>query len=249
VFGRTDAMMRAADPQSPVTQPDHDLAQLELFQYAQRLGDEKRAHPADDVWSILANAELDDGDGSAEQLTELELDMFFLVLSIAGSETTRNTISQGLLALLEHPDQLARLRRDPSLLEPATEEMIRWSSPVLSFARSATVDTELGGQAIRAGDRVALLYPSANRDERAFAEPFRFDVTRSPNPHVGFGGGGVHFCLGAHLARREIRAIYKELLTRCASIELTGEPTWMVAGPDQSVGVSVDRLPVRVSSR
>jgi cytochrome P450 len=248
VFGRTDTVMRAADPRSPIAQADHDLAQLELFQYAQRLGEEKRSHPADDVWSILANAELDDGEGGAERLTELELDMFFLVLAIAGSETTRNTISQGLLALLDQPDQLARLRGDPSLLEPATEEMIRWSSPVLSFARTATVDTELGGQVIRAGDRIALLYPSANRDERAFVEPFRFDVTRSPNPHVGFGGGGVHFCLGAHLARREIRAIYQELLTRCASIEVTGAPTWMVAGPDQSVGVSVDTLAVRVSS-
>ena len=117
-----------------------------------------------------------------------------------------------------------------------------------SFGRTATVDTELGGQTISAGDRIALLYPSANRDERAFTEPFRFDVTRSPNPHVGFGGGGVHFCLGAHLARREIRAIYQELLTRCASIEITGNPTWMVAGPDQSVGVSVDTMPVRVST-
>ena len=248
VFGRTDTLMRAADPRSSLTQGDHDLAQVELFQYAQRLGDEKRAHPADDVWSILANAELDDGEGGGEQLTELELDMFFLVLSIAGSETTRNTIAQGLLALRDHPEQLARLRRDPSLLEPATEEMIRWSSPVMSFARTATVDTDLGGQVIRAGDRISLLYPSANRDERAFTEPFRFDVTRSPNPHVGFGGGGVHFCLGAHLARREIRAIYQELLGRCGSIEVIGEPTWMVAGPDQSVGVSVDTLPVRVSS-
>jgi cytochrome P450 len=210
------------------------------------LGDDKRARPADDVWSIIANAELDDGEGHAERLTELELDMFFVVLSIAGSETTRNTISQGLVALVEHPDQLEQLRRDPSILDTATEELIRWSSPVTSFGRTATVDTELGGAAIRAGDRIAMFYPSANRDERAFEEPFRFDVRRSPNPHVSFGGGGAHFCLGAHLARREIRAVYHELLKRAASIEILGEPTWTCPGPDQSVGVSIDSLPVLV---
>jgi cytochrome P450 len=249
IFSRTDTLMRAADPRSVLTAEDHGRAQLELFEYAQRLGDEKRAHPSDDVWSIIANAELDDGEGDAQRLTELELDMFFLVLAIAGSETTRNTISQGLLALLDQPDQLELLRHDPTVADTATEEMIRWSSPVTSFGRTATVDTELGGQAIRAGDRIAMFYPSANRDERAFDEPFRFDVRRSPNPHVSFGGGGAHFCLGAHLARREIRGIYRELLTRCATIGVTAAPTWMCPGPDQSVGVSIDTLPITVTLR
>jgi cytochrome P450 len=248
VFARTDTMMRAADPQSSVTEEDHALAQIELFQYASRLGEEKRAHPADDVWSILANAEVDNDAGDRTSLTEHELDMFFLVLSIAGSETTRNTISQGLLALVAHPEQFERLRTDPDVLDTATEEMLRWSSPVMSFGRTATVDVELGGEMIRAGDRITMWYPSANRDERVFDDPFRFDVARTPNPHVSFGAGGVHYCLGAHLARREIRAIYQELLARFATIEVTGEPTWMVAGPDQSVGVSIDTLPVRCST-
>ena len=249
VFANTDIALRAGDPQSGISAADHGRAQLALYEYAQALGAEKRARPADDVWSIIANARVDDGTGTLEELSELELDMFFIVLSIAGSETTRNTISVGLQALVEHPDQLALLRSDAALLDPATEEMIRWSSPVLSFARTATVDTELGGVEIAAGDRIAMFYPSANRDERAFDAPFRFDVTRSPNPHVSFGGGGVHFCLGAHLARREIRAMFQEILARVGDVEILAEPTWMCAGPDQSVGVSIDTLPVRLAAR
>jgi cytochrome P450 len=249
VFANTDIALRAGDPQSGITAEDHMRAQLALYEYAQALGAEKRAHPADDVWSIIANAHVDDGTGTLEELSELELDMFFIVLSIAGSETTRNTISMGLQALVEHPEQLARLRGDASLFDSATEEMIRWSSPVLSFARTATVDTELGGVRIAAGDRIAMFYPSANRDERAFDQPFRFDITRSPNPHVSFGGGGVHFCLGAHLARREIRAMFQELLARVGEVEVLAAPTWMCAGPDQSVGVSIDTLPVRLVAR
>jgi len=172
------------------------------------------------------------------------------VLSLAGSETTRNTISIGLHTLVQHPDQLALLRAEPDAhLDTATEEMIRWSSPVLSFARSATRDTELGGVRINAGDRIAMFYPSANRDEQVFDDPFRFDVTRSPNPHVSFGGGGVHFCLGAHLARREIRAMFQELLARVDEVAELAAPTWMCTGPDQSVGVSIDSLPVRLTGK
>jgi cytochrome P450 len=249
VFSHTDVALRAGDPKSGLTEADHLRSQLALYEYAQALGVEKRARPADDVWSIIANARLDDGSGNLEELSELELDMFFVVLSIAGSETTRNTISIGMQALVEHPDQLALLRQDPNRLDTATEEMIRWSSPVTSFARSATVDTELGGVPIAQGDRIAMFYPSANRDERAFDEPFRFDVTRSPNPHVSFGGGGVHFCLGAHLARREIRAMFHEILARVDDVELVGEPTWMCMGPDQAVGVSIDSLPVKLTAK
>ncbi|MFN8024796.1 MAG: cytochrome P450 [Acidimicrobiia bacterium] len=247
VFANTDTALRAGDPRSGISADDHVRAQLALYEYAQALGQEKRAHPADDVWSIIANARLDDGNGNAEELSVLELDMFFVVLSIAGSETTRNTISMGMQALVEHPDQLERLRGDSGLLDTATEEMIRWSSPVTSFARSATVATELGGVPIAKGDRIAMFYPSANRDERAFEQPFRFDVGRSPNHHVSFGGGGVHFCLGAHLARREIRAMFQELLARVADVEILAEPSWMCCGPDQSVGVSIDTLPVRLT--
>ena len=250
VFRHTDLVMRAADPRSGLTPDDHMQSQLWLYSYAQALGVEKRAHPADDVWSIIANARLDDGTGNLEELSELELDMFFIVLSLAGSETTRNTISIGLHTLVQHPDQLALLRAEPDAhLDTATEEMIRWSSPVLSFARSATRDTELGGVRINAGDRIAMFYPSANRDEQVFDDPFRFDVTRSPNPHVSFGGGGVHFCLGAHLARREIRAMFQELLARVDEVAELAAPTWMCTGPDQSVGVSIDSLPVRLTGK
>jgi cytochrome P450 len=249
VFAHTDLVLRAGDPKSGLSAEDHLRSQFALYEYAQALGAEKRAHPADDVWSIIANARLDDGSGNLEELSELELDMFFVVLSIAGSETTRNTISMGMHALVQDPDQLARLRGEPSLLDTATEEMIRWSSPVTSFARTATVDTELGGVPIAAGDRIAMFYPSANRDERAFEDPFHFDVTRSPNAHVSFGGGGVHFCLGAHLARREVRAMFHEILARVGDVEVLAEPTWMCCGPDQSVGVSIDSLPVRLAAK
>jgi cytochrome P450 len=249
VFERTDIVMRAGDTRNALTEDDREAASVDLFTYAAKLGAEKRAQPADDVWSVLANAEMAGDDGSLERLSELELDLFFLLLATAGSETTRNTISSGLLALLENPDQLALLRDDPEVLDTATEELLRWSSPVTSFGRTATVDVELGGQQIRAGDRVTFWYPSGNRDERAFTDPFAFDVTRSPNPHVSFGGGGAHFCLGAHLARREIRAMFAALLQHCGSIDVVGEPTWMAVGPDQSVATSIDSLPVRLTGK
>jgi cytochrome P450 len=246
VFGITDRFMRAGDPRSGLTPEARMAAQLELFQYAQALGEEKRRHPADDLWSLLAVAEVDDGEGGRVRLTGYELDLFFLLLSVAGSETTRNATSHGLLALLERPDQLAALRADPGLLETGADEIVRWASPVTCFTRAATRDTTLGGAAIRAGERVALFYASANRDERAFDEPFRFDLARNPNPHVGFGGRGAHFCLGAHLARRQIRTMFERLLARTDAIEPTAVPTWVAGGPDQSVAVSLDRLPVRL---
>jgi cytochrome P450 len=246
VFEQTDVVMHAGDPQSSVTDDDHVAALRALFGYARELGAAKRSNPTEDVWSILANAEIDDGDGGLDRLSELELDLFFLLLSAAGSETTRNTISSGLVALLEQPEERARMRDDPSVLDTAVEELLRWSSPVTSFARTATVDTELGGQEIRRGDCVTLWYPSGNRDERAFEEPHRFDVTRSPNHHVAFGGGGLHFCLGAHLARLEIRTMFRELLGRFTTIEITAPPTWMAAGPDQSVACSIESMPVRL---
>jgi len=246
VFGLTDTFMRAGDPSTGVTEADREANVIELYNYATALGAEKRAHPADDVWSALASAEIDDDNGGRVRLTDFQLDMFFLVLSVAGSETTRNAISHGLLTLIEQPESLAELRADPSRWDTATDEIIRWSSPVADFARTATRDTELAGVSIAAGDRVVLFYPSANRDERAFADPFRFDIRRSPNHHVSFGGGGAHYCLGAHLARREIRTLLEQVLARFERIELTGEIAWMVGGPDQSVAVSLDRMPVRL---
>ena len=247
VFGITDVFMRAGDPRSGVSGAERDQKMFELYQYATALGAEKLANPADDVWSVLASAEIDDDDGNRVRLSQFQLDLFFLVLSVAGSETTRNAISHGMVTLSERPDDLRALRADPTLWDTATDEVLRWTSPVTDFARTATCDTEVGGTHIAAGDRVAVFYPSANRDERAFAEPFRFDVRRSPNHHVSFGGGGAHYCLGAHLARREIRTLFEQLLARFAGIEITGDITWTVGGPDQSVAVSIDRMPVQLT--
>jgi len=247
VFGLTDVFMRAGDPRSELGEVDREAKMVELYEYATALGAAKRAHPDDDVWSVLASAEIDDDNGERVRLSDFQLDMFFLVLSVAGSETTRNAIPHGMLTLVEQPDTLAALRADPSLWDTATDEVIRWASPVTDFARTVTRDTQLGGVDIAAGERVALFYPSANRDEREFADPFRFDVRRSPNHHVSFGGGGAHYCLGAHLARREVRTLLEEVLARFGSFELTGEATWMVGGPDQAVAVSLDRMPVRMT--
>jgi cytochrome P450 len=246
VFGITDVFMRAGDPRSELSEVDREAKMIELYNYATALGADKRANPADDVWSVLASAEIEDDNGERVSLSDFQLDMFFLVLSVAGSETTRNAISHGFATIVERPDDLRALRDDPSLWDTATDEVVRWTSPVTDFARTATCDTEVGGVPIAAGDRVAVFYPSANRDEREFADPFRFDIRRSPNHHVSFGGGGAHYCLGAHLARREIRTLLEQVFARFEHIEITAEPTWMVGGPDQAVAVSLDRMPVKL---
>jgi cytochrome P450 len=219
----------------------------EMFEYAHQLGQDKRANPQDDVWTILSTVEVETDDGERSQLSELELDMFFLLLTAAGSETTRNAIAGGLVALLEHPDQLEVLRRDPGALKLAVEEILRWASPVSYFARRATRDVEVGGVPIAAGDRVTLWYPSANRDGDVFDEPFRFDITRTPNPHISFGGGGPHFCLGANLARCEISVLFEELLKRATEIELVGEPGYSVFGIYNPIVFAMTQLPVRIS--
>lgn len=224
VFTQTDRMMRASDPRSGISLEERARIEGELFAYAQRLGAEKRRNPADDVWSALAVAEIDDEHGGRSSLSDLELDMFFLILSIAGSETTRNVISQGVLALLDHPDVDADLRARDGVPDTAIDELIRWASPVTSFGRTVNHDTELGGRRLAAGDRVTLWFASANFDERVFTDPFRLDLDRSPNRHVAFGAGGPHFCLGAHLARREITVLFRELFTRLPDLVASGPP-------------------------
>jgi cytochrome P450 len=246
VFHWTDVITRAADPEQGLSLADQAAAERALFEYARELGAEKRRNPTDDVWSILTVAEIEGDDGVATRLSPLELDQFFLILTIAGSETTRNVISGGLVALLQHPEQMDRLRAEPELLPSATEEMIRWVSPVACFTRTATVDVELGGQTVAAGDRVSLWFPAANRDPRAFAAPDEFDVTRAPNPQVAFGGGGMHFCLGAHLARREIRVMFGHVLARFPDIEIIGPVSYVVGSPEETIAVSLDNVPVRL---
>ncbi len=201
--------------------------------YGTALIEERRREPARDVISVLARARIDvgadggdgeDGDTGARPLTDLELLMFFNLLVVAGSETTRNSIALGMVALIEHPEQLAALRDDRSLMPTAVEEILRWTTATLYNRRTATRATELGGRAIGAGDKVTLWWPSANRDEAVFDDPFRFDITRDPNPHLTFGHRS-HFCLGAGLARMEIRVMLDEVLDRLGDLEVTGPIT------------------------
>ncbi|OBK71981.1 cytochrome [Mycobacterium sp. 1274761.0] len=192
-------------------------AQMQMFEYGTELAARKRAEPGDDIATALLHAEVD-----GERLTDLEFNMFFLLLINAGGDTTRNLVAAGILALMDHPAEQARLAADPTLLPTAIEEMLRYTSPVTVFVRTATRDTELRGIGVKAGDRAAMFYPSANRDETHFADPDRFDIGRSPNPHLAFGGGGTHFCLGANLARVEASAIIPEVLSRMPDLELTG---------------------------
>jgi cytochrome P450 len=224
LFQITKDFLNPGDPDDPASEAIHVAAQVKMFQYAQELGQRKRENPQDDVWTIISNAEVESEDGERGRMSETELDFFFLLLTLAGSETTRNAISHGLVALLDHPDQLETLRSQPDAMRPAVEEVIRWASPVAYFARRATRDTEIRGMKIAKGDRVTVWYPSANRDEDVFEDPFRFDIARTPNQHVAFGGGGAHFCLGANLARREIAILFEELLARTRTIRIV-EPT------------------------
>jgi cholest-4-en-3-one 26-monooxygenase len=189
----------------------------EMFAYFAKVVADRRRERRDDLVTVLTGAEID-----GEALTEKEILFFCQLLVLAGNETTRNAISGGLLALLEHPEEMERLRADPTLMPMAIEEILRWVSPVAHMVRTATRDTELRGQQIRAGERVLMWYPSANRDEEVFADPGRFDVGRTPNDHLAFGFG-EHFCLGTGLARLEIRVMFEELLARLTDIALAGE--------------------------
>ena len=249
LFDRVTKVLDALDPQSGIPEEQSAVLLMELFMYGRELADEKRRNPVDDVWTTLTTAEVEQPDGSHTQLSEIELDLFFITLVIAGSETTRNAISSGLIALLEHPDQLERLRTDPAVMPTAVEEIVRWSSPVTYFRRTATRDTKIRDIEIEAGDRVTMWYPSANRDAEVFDDPFAFDITRTPNPHVAFGGGGIHYCLGANLAKREIRVMFEELLARVNDIEMTGAPEYSVAGPKSVISNSLKNLPVRLTPR
>lgn len=237
VFELTDRLLKAGNPYGEYTEDDRTATLAQLFEWAQRITAEKRANPADDVWTKLAN-----------QLDGFELEMFFLILSVAGSETTRNALTMGLIALLDNPDQLAELRFDRDLSSTAADEILRWSSPVLIFGRTATKDITVGGQDLKAGDRVVFWHPSGNRDETVFDDPFRFDIRRSPNPHLAFGGGGVHYCLGANLAHKEIRVVVESIVAGY-DIELTGPAVWAGAGPVHNAGLGIDSLPVRVVAR
>lgn len=190
-----------------------------LFEYGRKLGDERRASPGDDLVSRLVTAEW-----NGDRLTDAEYCNFFQLLAFAGNETTRTAMSQGLLALMQNPDQFDRLVADPGLASRATEEILRWSSPVLYFRRTAMRDTEIRGVPVKEGDKVVLWYVSANYDEDVFTDPYRFDVGRDEKESTSFGIGGPHYCLGAWLARLEIRVLLEEIVARGLRFELAGEP-------------------------
>jgi len=207
-----------------------------LYAEAAALADERRARPADDILTGLVMAEVD-----GERLTDEEIAAFFVLLSVAANDTTRQTISHGMRALCRFPDQRAMLASDiDRFLPDAVEEMVRWATPVMTFRRTATRDVELAGTRISEGDKVVMFYVSANRDESVFPDPWRFDITREPQ-HVGFGGGGPHFCLGASLARSMLRSMFRELVTRAPTLEL-GEPHFLVGNFIQGIAT----MPYRV---
>ncbi|HEV2369768.1 MAG TPA: cytochrome P450, partial [Acidimicrobiales bacterium] len=219
VFDWSNRMIGSDDPEYSVSMEDAQSAQIEMFPYAQQLAEKKKAAPTDDIISKLLEADVD-----GDQLTEMDFNLFFLLLAVAGNETTRNAISHGMNAFLENPDQYARLRDNPEMIDAAVEEIIRWASPVMYFRRNVTEDLEYKGHKLAAGEKVSIWYTSANRDEDVFTEPFKFDIGRDPNPHIAFGGGGPHHCLGANLARMEIRLFYSELIKQVDSVEGLARP-------------------------
>lgn len=198
---------------------DAEAASGEIYALCDAVAEDRRANPRDDLMTALVQAEID-----GERLDNLELNLFFISLVVAGNETTRNLINHSLLAILDHPDQAERLRQHPELWDSAVEEMLRWGSSIHNFRRTATRDTQLRGVDIAEGDKVVIYYASANRDEDVFDDPHTFDIARTPNDHVTFGGGGVHYCLGASLARAEIRATMRQVVERLPNIRLAGEP-------------------------
>jgi methyl-branched lipid omega-hydroxylase len=230
VLKDTNTILSGADPEFISEDMNEAITQLlasgqELAELVTGLAEQRQESPADDLVSALATANID-----GEQLTPAELASFFILLVVAGNETTRTAISHSLNLLTEHPDQRELLMADfEGRIGPAVEEIVRYVSPVIWMRRTLTRDTVMNGHAYREGDKTVLFYQAANRDETVFADPDRFDITRSPNPHVGFGSAGPHFCLGAHLARREITAMLRELLTRVPGIRASGEPDYLLS--------------------
>ncbi|MFM7044187.1 MAG: cytochrome P450 [Ilumatobacteraceae bacterium] len=220
----TNVILGAGDPEYTASFDDLFAAGMGLFQYAQALGEDRLAHPGDDLTSVMMH-----GDVDGDRMTAQEFGSFFILLVVAGNETTRTAISHGMHLLTQHPDQ-RRLWWDnwDAHTKTAVDEIVRYATPVVHFRRTALEDTVVGGQKIEAGQKLVMWYCSGNRDERVYADPFRFDVTRSMQPpQVGFGAGGPHFCLGANLARREIAVMFDEIRRRLPTLEIVGEPDYL----------------------
>jgi cholest-4-en-3-one 26-monooxygenase len=197
---------------------EREAAAIEVYSYANQLAAERRTCPSEDIVTKLISP---DEDGNV--LDEFEFDLFFLLLMVAGNETTRNAISGGMQAFTEFPEQWERLKADPAGMKgTAADEIVRWVSPVMDFRRTVMEDTVLGDVQLKKGDKIVMYYPSANRDEAVFENPDTFDIGRDPNPHIGFGGGGPHYCLGRHLAKLEIELMLESLARKVDKVELTG---------------------------
>ena len=225
IFGWTNIILGFGDPDLTTDFDEFVKVAMDIGAYAHGLAEDRRINPGQDLTSSLVQAEVD-----GERLTSAEVASFFILLAVAGNETTRNAISHGVLALSRHPEQRDLWWNDFDALAPsAVEEVVRWASPVSYMRRTLTRDCEVGGVLLAEGDKATLWYGSANRDETTFADPWRFDVRRDPNPHLGFGGGGAHFCLGANLARREIRVVFEELHRQIPDITATEEPARLLS--------------------
>lgn len=235
-----DVLLEHADSDQYKHLPFRSPASLEVFAYGRELARQRRGGTGEDLVSKLVNRVPEDG----EPLSATDFDNYFLLLVVAGNETTRHAISHSMLALMQQPDQLALLQQRPELIPNAVEELLRWASPVYHFRRTATRDVQLHGRDIKAGDKVVMWFASGNRDEEVFADPYRLDVTRKPNDHVTFGKGGPHFCLGNNLARMEIRLMFETLLPRLKSIELAGD----VRRVRSNFVNGIKNLPVRVTT-
>ena len=223
IFEWTNMFIGREDPDMVASHEEVTQAAVDLYSYSHQLQADRRGRPAEDIVTTLLTADVD-----GEALSENEFDMFFLILSVAGNETTRNSITRGMMAFFDFPDQWAKFAADPDRhMATAVEEIVRWATPVLHFRRQAVKDCELGGVKIAAGDKVVMWHIAANRDPRAFDDPWRFDIERSPNDHIGFGGGGPHYCLGANLAKMEIRLMFREIARRMPDIHPVGEPNYL----------------------
>jgi cytochrome P450 len=236
IFDTLDRILSANAPDSQLTERDQLEMFGKIFTYAYELTAEKRRNPVDDIWSTLASAVVTDECGEQLSIPANELEIFFYVLTFAGSDTTKNALAAGLQAFVANPGEIERYRADEAIRASAVEEVLRWATPVAFWTRSTKVDVEMDGVTIPKGDRVVSMLRSANRDEEVFTDPFTFDIGRTDNPHVTFGGGGPHHCLGAMLARAEIRAVLDELLCRADDITL-GLPK--VAYPNLTNNMSI----------
>lgn len=245
VFGLIEQVLKTAGAQLAVPDGDDVLPFVELFEYASTLTANKREHPVDDIWSALCTTEITAESGESFLLPANELEIFFFVLGLAGADTTRNALCDGIRAFVANPEQIEIYRSEPDARSTAVEEVIRYSTPIMFWVRGATRDVILGDTLVPEGARVVTMLRSANRDEDVFQDPNRFDIRRDPNPHQSFGGGGAHHCLGAMLARAEVRAALDEILLHTDAIE-TGEPTMTL--PDLSNNMTVyDSLPVSLN--